>query len=158
YNFVFLFSIAAFAITLSWFFIAMVREPLQPAKRHAHASLPVWSRMMVILQRDVNFRAYLIARMVLILSAMGTGFVTVVSIERWQLPDGVVGVYTAILLLGQTVGNLLAGVIADRFGHKLPLVFGGICQTLAFGAAWLALSSEWTYAVFALLGLATGAN
>ena len=158
YNFVILFSIAAFAIILSWFFIAMVREPLQPAKRNAHAKLPMWSRMKVILERDTNFRAYLLARVVLILGAMGTGFVTVMSIERWQLPDGVVGLYTAILLLGQTVGNLVAGIIADRFGHKLPLVLGGICQVLAFGTAWLALSAEWTYAVFALLGIATGAN
>lgn len=155
-NFVFLFSIAAIAITLSWLFLAQVREPLQRAKPHEHASLPMWSRMMAILQRDHNFRAYLIARMLLILGAMGTGFITVVSIERWGLPDGVVGLYTAILLLGQTVGNLLTGIIADRYGHKLPMVLGGTSQVLAFAVAWMAPSPEWVYAVFALLGVAIG--
>jgi MFS family permease len=158
YNFALLFSIAAVAITLSWPFLAMVREPLQPAKPHAHASLPVWSRTVAILRSDLNFRAYLIARMLLIISAMGTGFITVVSIERWELADGVVGVYTAILLLGQTAGNLLSGVIADRFGHKLPLVIGGISQVLAFGVAWFTPAPEWVYAVFALLGFGMGAN
>jgi MFS family permease len=158
YNFVVLFSIAAVAVTVSWFFIAMVREPLQPAKPHAHASLPMWSRMTMILQRDKNFRAYLIARMLLILSAMATGFVTVVSIERWNLEDGVVGFYTAILLLGQTAGNLLAGVIADRFGHKLPLVVGGFSQVLAFALAWVAPAPAWVYSVFALMGFAAGVN
>ena len=158
YNFVFLFSIAAVAITLSWLFLATLREPLQPSKRHPHASLPMWSRMKTILTRDVNFRAYLIARMLLILSAMGTGFITVVSIERWGLADGVVGIYTAILLLGQTMGNLLAGVMADRFGHKLPLVIGGISQVLAFSVAWMAPTSEWVYAIFLLLGFSMGAS
>jgi MFS family permease len=158
YNFVYLFSIAAVAITLSWAALAMLREPLQPAKRHAHASLPVWSRTMAILEQDANFRAYLIARMVLILGAMGTGFITVVSIERWDLSDAVVGLYTALLLLGQTGGNLMAGIVADRFGHKLPLVASGVCQAVAFAAAWAAPSAEWIYFVFALLGLATGAN
>src|SRR5688572_16041705 len=110
YNFVLLFSIAAIAITLSWAFIAMVREPLQPAKRHEHASLPMWSRTKGILARDRNFRSYLIARMLLILGAMGTGFITVMSVERWAVADGVVGIYTAIFLLGQTAGNLLAGI------------------------------------------------
>jgi MFS family permease len=158
YNFVFLFSVAAVAITLSWASLAMVREPLQPAKRHAHASLPVWSRTKGILARDRNFRSYLIARMLLIVSAMGTGFITVMSVERWGVADGVVGVYTAIFLLGQTAGNLLAGIVSDRFGHKLPLLAGGVCQVLSFSAAWMAPTSEWVYAVFTLLGLATGAT
>jgi MFS family permease len=158
YNFVYLFSIAAVAITLSWAALAMLREPLQPAKRHEQAALPVWSRTKAILEQDANFRAYLIARMVLILGAMGTGFITVVSIERWELSDGVVGLYTAILLLGQTGGNLMAGIVADRFGHKLPLVASGVCQAVAFAAAWAAPSAEWIYGVFALLGVATGSN
>ncbi len=158
FNFVLLFSIAAVSISLSWAFLATLREPLQPAKEHAHARLPMWSRMKTILARDANFRSYLIARMLLILSAMGTGFITVVSVERWGLSDGVVGAYTAILLLGQTIGNLLSGMIADRFGHKLPLVVGGISQVIAFSIAWIAPSSEWVYVVFALLGFALGTS
>jgi MFS family permease len=157
-NFVYLFSIAAVAITMSWAFLATVREPLQPAKRHAHAALPMWSRMRAILGQDSNFRTYLLARMLLIMGSMGTGFITVVTIERWHLADSVVGFYTAILLLGQTAGNLLSGVIADRAGHKLPLVVGGLCQMFAFAVAWSAPTPAWIYMVFALLGLATGAN
>jgi MFS family permease len=114
--------------------------------------------MMAILGQDANFRTYLLARMLLILGSMGTGFITVFTIERWQLADSVVGFYTAILLLGQTAGNLLSGIIADRAGHKLPLVVGGLCQMLAFAVAWTAATPVWIYVVFAFLGLATGAN
>jgi MFS family permease len=157
-NFVVLFSIAAISVMVSWAFLAMVREPLQPAKPHAHASLSMMTRTRTILQQDGNFRSYLIARMLMILGAMGTGFITVISIERWGLSDGVVGFYTAILLLGQTVGNLLSGVLADRLGHKIPLVLCGTGQVLAFAAAWLTPIPEGIYVVFALLGFSMGAS
>lgn len=157
-NFVLLFSIAAVAIILSWGFLALVREPVQTAPHHAHTTTPMWRRMRAILAEDHNFRAYLLARMLLILGAMGTGFITVISIERWAVPDAVVGIYTAILLLGQTVGNLLAGLIADRRGHKLPLLWGGITQVAAFAVAWVTPSPLGMYGVFALIGFATGVN
>jgi MFS family permease len=158
YNFAILFSIAAVAITLSWAFLAMVREPLQPAMPHEHASMPMWPRTKKILSDDVNFRSYLIARMLLILGAMGTGFITVMSVDRWGVEDSVVGIYTAIFLLGQTAGNIFAGIIADRTGHKLPLIAGGVCQVLAFAAAWLAPGPAWVFGIFALLGVATGTS
>jgi MFS family permease len=157
-NFVILFSIASVGVMLSWVSLAQVREPVQRTKAHPHATLSIWSRMITILNHDVNFRSYLIARMLLILGAMGTGFVTVMSLERWSLSDGVVGGYTAILLLGQTAGNLVAGVLADRVGHKLPLVIGGIAQVLAFSLAWMATQPEWIYGVFALMGVAAGVH
>jgi MFS family permease len=96
--------------------------------------------------------------MLLVLGTMGAGFVTVVAVERWSVPDAVVGVYTAILLLGQTAGNLLAGVIADRRGHKLPLIIGGSAQVVGFALAALTPTAQGMYAVYALLGFAVGVN
>ncbi len=158
YNFVALFTIAAAAITLSWAFLAMVREPLQAVEAHPHASVPMWSRMRAIVRQDKNFRSYLFARMLLVVGTMGTGFITVVSVERWAVPDGVVGIYTSILLLGQTIGNLASGLLADRYGHKMPLMLGGISQIVAFVIAWLTATPVGMYAVFALIGFAIGVN
>jgi MFS family permease len=88
---------------------------------------------------------------------MGTGFVTVAVVQRWAVPDGTVGVYTASMLVGQTLGNLIFGFLADRRGHKLPLELGALSAVVAFAIAWLAPSPEWYYAVFALLGVTLGA-
>jgi MFS family permease len=68
-----------------------------------------------------------------------------------------VGVYTAALLLGQTVGNLAFGLLADRFGHKLSLELGALASFAAFGLAALAPAPGWYYVVFALLGITSGA-
>jgi MFS family permease len=88
---------------------------------------------------------------------MGLGFVTVAAVQRWGVPDSTVGIFTAALLLGQTIGNLSSGFLADRYGHKLSLELSALAASLAFTLAWLAPSAEWYYAVFVLLGFAFGA-
>ena len=91
------------------------------------------------------------------LGTMGTGFITISAIHRWQVPDSTVGLYTAAYLLGQTVGNLAFGFLSDRFGHKLSLEVGALVSALAFSLAWLAPSPQWIFAIFFLLGINLGA-
>jgi MFS family permease len=156
-NFVYIFMIAAIGITLSWFFIALTREPVQPVTAPRQSNRQFWAGLPDILRHDHNFRRFLLARLTLALGRMGMGFVTVAVVERWQVPDSTVGIYTAALLLGQTLGNLAFGFLADRLGHKLSLELSALASLLAFTLAWLAPSPDWYYAVFALLGVTLGA-
>jgi DHA1 family bicyclomycin/chloramphenicol resistance-like MFS transporter len=91
------------------------------------------------------------------LGGMGSGFVTVAAVQRWQIPDSTAGIFTAALLVGQTVGNLAFGFLSDRFGHKLSLEVGIGASLLGFGVAWLAPAAEWYYAAFVLLGIGSAA-
>ena len=156
-NFAYTFAIAAGAITLSWFFLALTREPVQPVAVPPKSNRQFWSGLPRIIEQDRNFRHFLIARMLMALGSMGVGFVAVAAVAHWAVPDGTVGIYTGALLLGQLVGNLSLGLMADRFGHKLPLELGAVASFFAFGLAWLAPSPEWYYLVFALLGFSFGA-
>ncbi len=156
-NFVYVFTIAAIGISLSWFFIALTREPVQPVTAPRQSNRQFWAGLPDILRHDHNFRRFLLARLTLALGTMGVGFVTVSAVGRWQVPDSTVGIYTAALLLGQTLGNLAFGLLADRFGHKLSLELSALASLLAFTLAWLAPSPDWYYAVFALLGVTLGA-
>lgn len=155
-NFVYLFLFAALAINLSWGFLALTREPVQPALSAAPEAGQFWTKLAHILRHDHNFRAFLQARLLLSLGGLGAGFITIAAIERWHVPDSTVALYTAALLLGQTAGNLLAGLLADRFGHKLSLEIGGSAAVLAFTLAWLAPSATWYYLIFAGWGMAYG--
>lgn len=157
-NFVYTFAIASVGITLSWFFLALTREPAQAVNAPSQSNRQFWAGLPGILRRDHNFRRFLLARILMALGGMGVGFVTVAAVARWGVPDSTVGIYTAALLLGQTVGNLALGWLADRFGHKLSLELGALATLLAFVLAWLAPSAGWYYAVFALLGLALSAT
>ncbi|MBI1878131.1 MAG: MFS transporter, partial [Chloroflexi bacterium] len=156
FNFVYLFFIAAVAINVSWAFLAQVREPVQPMPPAMPGAGQFRAKLWQILRRDHNFRSFLRARLLLALGGIGTGFITIAAIERWHVSDSTVGLYTAALLLGQTAGNLLAGLLADRFGHKLSLEIGAAAALLAFALAWLAPSAGWYYLVFVCLGMSYG--
>ncbi len=155
-NFAYTFAIAAAAITISLGFLALTREPAQPVSVPPQSNRQFWAGLPGILRRDHNFRRYLVARILMALGGTGVGFVTVAAVGRWQVPDSTVGVYTGALLVGQTVGNLTLGWLADRFGHKLSLELAALASFLAFALAWLAPSPTWYYAVFALLGITAG--
>ena len=60
------------------------------------------------------------------------------------------------MLLGQTFGNLGAGLLADRYGHKISLEVGLLLSSVGFVLAWLAPSPMWMFPIFAFLGMATG--
>jgi MFS family permease len=91
------------------------------------------------------------------LGGMGSGFITVAAIQYWSIPNSTVGIYTGALLVGQTVGTLVLGFLADRFGHKLSLVIGALSTTTAFILALLSPGPAWYCAVFALQGIYQGA-
>jgi MFS family permease len=156
-NFVLCFLIAAVTITLSWFFIALTREPV-PARPTAPrvSAATIRRKIWHILQGDHNFRRFLVARLLANIANMGAGFLTVAAIHHWQVADSVVGYFTIALLLGQTVGNLAAGLVADRYGHKLALVGSLGLTVVAYLLAWWAPLPIWYYPVFVLIGAASG--
>lgn len=157
YNFVYVFFIAAVCINLSWFFLSLTREPIHPGQIiTGPPAEPIWSKVSQILQQNQNFSRFLVARLALALTGMGTGFIAVAAIQRWQVTDSTVAFYTIALLAGQAGGNLLAGLLADRFGHKLSVEMGAMAVALAFGLAWLAPSARWYYGVFVLVGMTMG--
>jgi MFS family permease len=156
-NFAYTFAIAAAAITISWLFLALTREPVQAVTTPPQSTRQFWGGLPTILRRDENFRRYLVARLLMALGGMGAGFVTVAAVTRWNIPDSTVGLYTLVLLIGQTVGNLLFGWLADRYGHKLPLELGAMTSAIAFAAVWLAPTPNWYFVAFVLLGITSGA-
>ncbi len=159
-NFFYLFLAAAFLITLSWVFLSLTREPPVPhaAPEQGRTLTDFLRELPDLLRHDRNYRNYLISTVWTGLGNMGLGFVTVAALERWSVSDATVGYYTSAMLFGQTIGNLLFGVLGDRYGHKANNAWGGAFLTgVAFLVAMLAPSPAWFYLVFFLLGLALGA-
>jgi len=156
-NFALVFLVAAIAITISWFCIALTREPVQPVSDEIlHHSGPSRRKVMRIVRGDHNFRWFLIAQFLGNVGRMGAGFLTVAAIQQWQISDSTVGQFTAAFLVGQTCGNLLAGLVADRQGHKVAQEVGMLAATIAFVLAWIALSVAWYFPAFFLLGANLG--
>jgi MFS-type transporter involved in bile tolerance (Atg22 family) len=155
-NFVYTFSLAALFITISWVFLALTREPVQPPTVPRQSTRQYWQALPTIVREDENFRRFLWGRLSLALGGMGIGFITVTAVKQWQVSNSTVGLYTLALLFGQTLGNLFFGLLADRYGHKLSLELSALAGMSAFLVAWLAPEADWYFVVFVLLGISTG--
>ena len=78
---------------------------------------------------------------------------TISAIQRFQVSDATVGFYTLSTLIGQTVGNLTLGWMADRFGHKLSVEIGVIATLIAFLLGIIMPSPMYYFIVYFLLGI-----
>lgn len=155
-SFLCIFALAAACLSLGWLFVAQTREPPQPVTAPRISQRQFLAGIPALIRRDAPFGRFLAARALLALAGMGIGFVTVAALRRWAVADATVGLYTAVLLVGQASGNLLFGLIGDRRGHKVSLEWAALAYAAAFALAWLAPGPAWYYAVFCLLGLAAG--
>jgi MFS family permease len=152
-NFVYSFACAAILITVSWIFISLTREPVQPGRAVRQSTLQHLAGLPELLRADPNFRRFLIARSLMALGSMGYGFLTVAAVERWNIPDSAAGLFTGAYLVGETGGNLAFGFLSDRSGHKRSLELGTFAAVLGYGLALLAPTPGWTFVVFVLLGI-----
>jgi MFS family permease len=146
------FAAGAVLIFISWVFLALTREPEQASETPAISQGEYWLRLPSVLGADPNFRRYLISQAVIALGGMGGGFVAVYAVQRWALPDSQAGNFTAAMLIGQALSNLIFGALADRKGHKLVLELSVLIGALAIGLASVAPAAIWFYVVFALSG------
>lgn len=156
HSFLAVFAIGALSVLVSLGFMTRVREPV-PARNLPRQSIPeFWSGVGHILRTPGNFRWYLAGRMAMALGALGAGFVTLSAIRAWSVNDATVGVYTGLSLVGEAIGLLAAGILADRQGHKLPLELAALAFAVAYGlAAWSPHPGVY-FPIFVLMGLGLG--
>lgn len=152
-SFIALFSIAAVFLTLSWLFLALTREPQTESVPLDQDWGSYWKDLINILKTDHNYRRYVVSNIIITLGGMGTGFMTISAIQRFEVSDASVGLYTLSMLIGQTLGYLILGRMADRFGHKLSLEIGVLSMALAFFLALIMPNPTYYYIVYLLLGI-----
>jgi MFS family permease len=148
---------ATVCVGLSWIALALVREEPAPS---AAPPVPLGSylrRMPGLLQRDRNLSWFLAARACAMTGAMATGFYTVYALRTWEAPAAEAGVFTALMLGGQSVGTLTLGWVADHAGHRLVLLTGMAAAAGTIVAALLAPSLTAFGLVFVLYGIQAAA-
>jgi MFS family permease len=153
-NFAICFLLAFVSLLVSWGFLAWTREPANPATSVPPNRSSFSSGLITILRRDVNFRWFLIARMLFQLATMASSFYTVYAVRHHGVSVVGAGVMTSVLLGTQIVAAPVMGSIGDRWSHRTVLVVGAGAATFsALIAAWSS-SADWFYPAFILAGLA----
>lgn len=152
YNYTACFALASLFIFVSWLFLSQTREPAQVSNEPVIPQREYLKHLPRILREDLNFRRFLISQIIISMGGMAAGFLAVYAVQRWQLPEGQAGIFTVSMLVGQAIGNLIFGSLADRKGHKLILELSTLLGILSVGVASLAPSSVWFLLVFAFAG------
>lgn len=148
------FLIASFFFTVSWFALAMTREPEDTEKVIEANQPPFWHGASRILQRDSNFNWFLIARALSQFATMGFAFYIVYALRRFNMDEVTAGYLTAALTISQTIANAGMGWLGDRVGHRAMLIIGAAAATLSSLLAWAAPSLAWFFPIFILSGFA----
>lgn len=158
-DFTLCFLLAGGAMAVSWGFLALTREADAPPARAAVLSRrEFWGGVGAVLQRDANFRRYIVARMLAMLATFAFSYYMVYVVKRFNIDDsvagGLTGGLTAALTIAHVVANPVMGWVSDRLGHRRVMAFGALCATASALVAWQAPSFEWFYLVVVLAGLA----
>lgn len=151
-GYVICFGITAVMFFFSWFFLSLTREPAVPSHKPAVSQMQYFHSLPGILQKDRNFRLYLISQVIFSVSGMASGFLAVYSVQNWNLPDALASGYIIAMQIGLALANLLLGFLADRKGHKLSLEICWLLNILSLVLAVVAPDPLWFFPVFFLRG------
>lgn len=152
-NFVYCFLIAALFFTISWFALALTREPTDFEKVIEEKPSPFWQGAVRILRGNANFRWFLAARFLSQFATMGFSFYIIYALRRFEADAVVLGFLTATLTIAQTVANMSMGWMGDRIGHRAMLILGAAAAFLSSLLAWFAPSLAWFFPIFVLTAL-----
>jgi MFS family permease len=152
-SFILHFSIAALFIFLSWVFLGLTREPVVTQEGLVQDFKTYFVSLMEIFKTDHNFRKFIITSIIITIGAMGSGFFTISAIRRFNVPDSTVGLYTLSMLIGQTLGNLALGWMADKHGHKRSIEIGVLAIFFSFLISVFTTSPKFYFLIFFLFGV-----
>jgi MFS family permease len=141
-------------MALSYVALVFTREP--PTVSPAAPGPPLRAYLKgipALLRRDRNMSWFLVARSLMALGAMGSGFFAVYALRTFAAPAWQVGAFTTMLLGGQLAGNIVLGWTADRIGHREVFAAGTVAMLVANVAALAAPSVAWLNLVFVLDGI-----
>ena len=118
-NYAYGFIVAGISLWFSYASFAQNREPEIPIQEKepapAEGSLKqdgTWALMKTILKEDANFRQYLIARSIAFMGNMGSAFMAVYAIQRFNLGDEQAAIFTSVILVSGMLGYAVWGYLS----------------------------------------------
>lgn len=146
-NFALLFLLSFLIMMISYIFLIYIKED-KPNHRALMTYSNFLKKLKEILKSQKNFRNFLVSDSLMMLANMSHAFFTVFALEKFNLSDGYAGTFTIVMMISMIVGSLYFGYSADKFGHKLNLVYASSFTTLACLAALVAPFVEIYFIVF----------
>jgi len=156
-NFALCFLFAFVATSVSYVSFILIREPASPARGEESSFKEYLLSLPSLLKKDKNFFSFLISSILFGFGGMATAFFAVYAMNKLALSDSQIGVFTLLLLLGQSISSILWGYLGNKKGYKLVMELGTIATILAILLAIFSSSVYLFYGVFFIVGTAFSA-
>jgi len=156
-NFGYSFLSASIALFMSFIFLALTREDPDD-DNNKDVSFYEYLKGIRIVLDNLNFKNYVINRILVALSNASTGFILIYTVTKFSVPDRIAAEFTAVLLASQGISSFIFGPIGDRYGHKIVLVWGRISYILALILLIFSWKIYFIYIVFILIGFLNSAG
>jgi MFS family permease len=154
-NYAYMFGLGFVCVSISYVFLTMNIEPeIERSVSQSHKDLNLWRRMEKILSADKNFLKFLINRGLVFLSFMGMGFITVYSIQKFNLSLSYSAFFTGVMLVAEITGFGVWGYMGDKEGYKRVLEFSSLFLALGLLSLLFVKSILSLYLVFGVVSLA----
>jgi MFS family permease len=130
-NFAVLFCGAFFFTMISFNFLVRVVEQPSVIEEKEGPRLSIITEARRIIGSDRNFRHFLFADAFTLMSLAASSFYAVYAVEKFSLPPSYAGTFTAIMMITNVAANIIFGIIADSYGHKVNLLAFALCSAFA---------------------------
>ena len=154
YNFAACFGSTAIGMSISWFFLYLIKEEERPVSEKPTENTSLLKITRDILSSDKNFSWFLISRMLTQFGLMSFSFYIVYGVSKLGMTEIMAGLLTSTLFIVQVIANPILGKVADRFGSKVILEFGAVCMVLSIILILLIHDLDWFFLIFIFAGLA----
>lgn len=151
YGLCFLLATVGFGISFVW--LALTREPAHPMPPENPKTGSFWKDTLSILRKDINFRWFLLGRMLLSFATTAFAFYTVYAVRQHQVSEATIGIMTSVLMGTQIAANPIMGWLGDRWNRRYTIEIGLAATVLSALIAWLAPGPNWFYLVFLFAGI-----
>lgn len=154
-NYALCFALAAVGMGISFYFLALTREPESPIVERSHEDMRAFFRRLKgILKRDPNVRWFVAARVLAQFAVMAVAFYSIFAVRHFRLDESTVALMAGVLTLSQMVAAPLLGHLGDQWGHRRAFALGMSAATLSAFIVAVAPTYHWLYLSFALSGIA----
>jgi MFS family permease len=147
-NLQYLFWIGFASSFISPFLIASFREVPFPVTRRVESLREFLRVIPGYVRESPAFRNFMLARAVMGVGIIGNAFYALYSLERYNLTEGYLGIFTLTILLSQSFLGLLWGWTGDRFGFKMVFVLASAIVA-AMGLLALLAPGLWAFYIIA---------
>jgi len=140
-------------MAVSWSFLSLTREPEDTEKPIPEKQAPFWRGTRTILRRDVNFRWFLLVRVLIQFASMGFAFYIVYAVRQFGMDEVTAGIMTGAFMFAQIIANPLLGFLGDRWSYRRVMTLGALAAALSAGLAWKATALVWFYPILILAAI-----